>query len=97
MEEAVFYRGRLTLIQIVLSSLPTYNEALFWVPKRVFKIVNKIMGNFGGEESGEFKKHLIICWVLCKNQKKRRPSNCVFSAETQQYSLSGPGGSLFSV
>lgn len=55
------------------------------------------MGDFCWEESGEFKKHHIICWVLCKNQKKKGPSDCVFSGERHQYSSSGRGGSFFSV
>uniref|UniRef100_A0A803PSR8 Reverse transcriptase domain-containing protein n=1 Tax=Cannabis sativa TaxID=3483 RepID=A0A803PSR8_CANSA len=60
-------RGRLTLIQSVLSSLPIYYLSLFKAPKMVLKAIEKMMRDFfweGGDLAGA--DHLVAWDELCK-------------------------------
>jgi hypothetical protein len=63
--------GRLTLIQAVLSSLPTYYMSLFKIPVSVAKRMESMMRNFLWEGIGEGRKDHLINWeVVSKSREK---------------------------
>ena len=62
--------GRLTLIQAVLDSLPTYYLSLFRIPSVVAKTLESLMRNFLWEGSGEAHKDHLIKWDLVSKSKE---------------------------
>lgn len=56
--------GRLTLIQAVLSNMPTYFMSLFKMPNRVIKKVEMIMRNFLWEGTEEGKRDYLVKWDI---------------------------------
>ena len=62
-----FKGGRLTIIQSVLSSLPTYFLSLFRAPKNVISSLEKMMRDYlweGGDLVGG--EHLVAWEKVCK-------------------------------
>ncbi|CAB4278922.1 unnamed protein product [Prunus armeniaca] len=62
--------GRLTLIQAVLSSLPTYYLSLFRIPASVAKRLEKIMRNFLWEGVEEGRKDHLVNWEVVSLPKE---------------------------
>ena len=54
--------GRLTLIQSVLSSIPTYYLSIFKMPASIREDLERIMRNFLWEGSGEGKGAHLVNW-----------------------------------
>ncbi|XP_073051227.1 uncharacterized protein [Primulina eburnea] len=72
MEKAFLSRGgRLTLIQAVLSALPTYFMSLFKVPNRVAMIMEKLMRNFFWDGSDGDSHCHVINWNQVSKLKEQ--------------------------
>lgn len=56
--------GRLTLIQAVLSSIPTYYLSLFKAPVVICKSIERLMRNFLWNDSGNQKESHLVRWNL---------------------------------
>jgi hypothetical protein len=63
--------GRLTLIQAVLSSLPTYYMSLFKIPVSVAKRMESMMRNFLWEGIGEGSKGHLINWDVVSRSREK--------------------------
>ena len=62
--------GRLTLIEVVLSAIPTYYLSLFRLPSGVSKELKKIMRNFLWKRAdGDGGDHL-VSWKMSSRSKK---------------------------
>ncbi|GJX32994.1 hypothetical protein Tco_0242849 [Tanacetum coccineum] len=59
-EKTMSFGGRLTLVKLVLGSMPLYYFSLFCVPMSVIKILERIRKNFFWAGNGEDKK---LSWV----------------------------------
>ena len=66
LEALVFIEGRVTLIQSILSNLPTYFLSLFPIPASVANRIEKLQRNFlWGGFGDEPKMHLIKWATVC--------------------------------
>lgn len=69
--KALLSRGRLTLVQSVLSTLPTYYLFLFRIPASIAKRLKQSMRNLLWEGVSEGKKDHLINWEIVFQSKKK--------------------------
>lgn len=60
----IFKGGRLTLIQAVLSSLPTYYLSVFKTPSSIYKDIEKILWNFLWKGSDNCSGSHLVRWDI---------------------------------
>ena len=68
----LFFRGRLTLINVVLDAFPTYMLSLFSIPPKVIQRLDKVRRSFLWQGNKEKRDFPLVKWKEITRSKRQQ-------------------------